>query len=74
MYIKISMPEILIIFSLFMYSQSFNLAMTAFVLGIAGRLFGYLLEFQEKQAQSNLTKDSVEEVATVIKDIFSPNE
>ena len=74
MNIKLGMPEILVVFALFMYPQSFSFAMTGFALGITGRIFEYIMTFHEKQQAAQKVKDGVDEVADALKGIFNPNE
>ena len=74
MNIKLGMPEILIIFSTFMYSQSFSFAITAFVLGVFARVFDYVMEFQAKQNQAASVKEGVDDVTEILKGIFKTDE
>ncbi len=74
MNIKIAMPEVLVIFSIFMYSQSFWFSVIAFCLGLLARIFSYVLEFHEKQAQTQSIKEGADEVANALKGIFNSNE
>ena len=69
--IKFGMPEILVIFALVIYSQSFTFAVTSFVLGLLGRIFVYIINFHEKQTQAESIKEGVDEVAEALKGIFN---
>lgn len=70
MKIKIAMPEILVLFSLLMYPQSFTFSIVAFVLGLTGRIFSYVMDFHEKQTQAQSVKEGVDEMAEALKGIF----
>ena len=70
MKIKIAMPEILVLFSLLMYTQSFTFSIVAFVLGLTGRIFSYVMDFHEKQTQAQSVKEGVDEMAEALKGIF----
>ena len=70
MKIKIAMPEILVLFSLLMYSQSFTFSIVAFVLGLTGRIFSYVMDFHEKQTHAQSVKEGVDEMAEALKGIF----
>ena len=70
MKIKIAMPEILVLFSLLMYTHSFTFSIVAFVLGLTGRIFSYVMDFHEKQTQAQSVKEGVDEMAEALKGIF----
>ena len=71
MQIKLGMPEILVIFSLFMYSQSFSFAITAFVLGLLARVSNYLLEYSAEMKKAEAVSQNIDELGTAFKDLFS---
>ena len=71
MNVKIGMPEILVVFSLVMYSQSFAFAITAFVLGLFARIIDYTMEYSEKIKQVESLNSSVEDMKTAVKDLFN---
>ena len=49
MKITFGMPEVLILFSLFIYQHSFWFSITSFVVGILGRLMAVCLDWQNQQ-------------------------
>ena len=71
MNIKFEMPEVLVVFSLFMYSQSFPFAVTAFVLGVLGRVSNYLLEYSAELKKAEAINSNIDELGTAFKDLFS---
>jgi hypothetical protein len=71
MNIKLSMPEILIIFSLMMYPLSVPFSILAFALGLIARIIDYLMSYSEKLKKSESINESVEEVAEVLKGLFN---
>lgn len=73
MNIKISMPEILIIFSLMIYPLSVHFSILAFALGLMARITDYLMNYSEKLKKSESINESVEEVAAVLKGLFNVN-
>ena len=70
MKIKLEMPEILVIFALFMYGQSFSFAVTAFVLGVLGRVSNYLLEYSAELKKAEAINQNIDELGTAFKDLF----
>ena len=73
MNIKFSMPELLVLFSLFMYSQSFTFAVTAFSLGIFGRIIVYLMDYSTEMKKAESAKESVNEAVDAFASIFNVN-
>jgi len=61
--INIGMPEILIIFSLFMYSQSFWFSVIAFSIGVISRLCAVALDRAEEQEKIKKTSEIIEQSA-----------
>jgi hypothetical protein len=70
MNIKFNMPELLIVFSLLMYPQSFAFAMTAFSLGVLGRLFQYMLDYSTEMKQTESLNENLNEAADALKNLF----
>ena len=71
MNIKFSMPELLILFSLVIYSQSFTFSVAAFSLGLFGRIIVYLMEYSIEMKKAESMKEDLAEAADVFKDVFS---
>lgn len=71
MNVKLGMPEVLVLFSLFMYSQNFWFSVLAFSAGLIGRFCSYILEVGAAQKLADQKKQDVENVADFVKDIFS---
>ena len=71
MNIRFSMPELLVLFSLIMYSQSYSFSVLAFCLGLAGRIMAYLIEYSVEQKKAESMKGDIEEVANAFKGIFN---
>jgi hypothetical protein len=66
------MPEILIIFSGFMFSQSWGFAIVAFSLGVLARVSTYALTIAEKKEQQKESEETIENLAKAWKGIFKP--
>ena len=71
MNIKFSMPELLVLFSLIMYSQSYTFSVLAFCLGLVGRITVYLLEHASEQKKAESMKEDINEVTDALKGLFS---
>ena len=71
MNVKLGMPEVLVLFSLFMYSQNFWFSITAFTAGLLGRFCTYILETGAKPKLAEQKKQDVDSVAEFVKDIFT---
>jgi len=71
MQLKFGMPELLVIFSLFMYSQSFSFSVTAFVLGLLGRISSYLIDYSSEMKKAEAINQNIDELGTAFKDLFS---
>ena len=71
MQLKFAMPELLVIFSLFMYSQSFSFSVAAFVLGLLGRISSYLIDYSSEMKKAEAINQNIDELGTAFKDIFS---
>lgn len=70
MQVKLGMPEILVIFSLLMYSQSFTFSIIAFCLGIFSRIGSYLIQYGKEMKQAEAINSSAEELGNAFKDVF----
>ena len=71
MQVKLGMPEILVIFSLFMYSQSFVFSVTAFCLGVFSRVGSYLIEYGAEMKKAEALNSSAEQMGDVFKDVLN---
>ena len=74
MQIKLGMPEILILFSLVVYTQSFYFSVASFVLGISGRLIEYLMNYGIEMKKAESVNQNLDELGTAFKDFFSAKE
>lgn len=74
MNLKIGMPEILVLFSLFMYGQSFTFAVIAFCLGMSGRICAYLMDYSTEMKKAEVLNQSADEIGSALKGIFGANE
>ena len=63
MKITISMPEILIIFSLFMFQYSWSFSVIAFCLGTIARFAAYANDLNMKKEQQKETEEAIENLA-----------
>ena len=70
MKLKFGMPEVLILFSLFMYTQSFWVSVISFVLGVTGRLFDYVLHWSLEQKKAEAINSEINNAADAIRNIF----
>ena len=70
MNIKLGMPELLIIFSLVMYSQSFYFSIVSFCLGIFARFFSYVLDYSTELKKTEAINQSVDDLGSAFKDLF----
>ena len=66
------MPELLIVFSGFMFSQSWGFAVAAFSLGVLGRVASYAMDFADKKEQQKESEETIENLAKAWKGIFKP--
>ena len=73
MNLKFGMPELLVLFALFMYSQSFWFSIVAFCLGLFGRIVQYLMDYNTEFKKAEALNQSVDELGTAFKDLFSGN-
>lgn len=70
MEIKIGMPEILVLFALVIYPQSFTFSATAFCLGLLGRIFSYVMNYSIEMKKTESLNQSVDELGNAFKDMF----
>lgn len=71
MQLKLGMPEILVIFSLFMYPQSFVFSVIAFCLGVFSRVGSYLIDYGKEMKKAEALTNSAEEIGDVFKDVLN---
>jgi len=69
--IKIGMPEILVLFALVIYPQSFTFSAIAFCLGLLGRIFSYVMNYSIEMKKTESLNQSVDELGNAFKDMFS---
>ena len=69
--IKIGMPEILVVFALVIYSQSFTFSAMAFCLGLIGRIFSYVLEYSLEMKKTEAVNANIDDLGNAFKDLFS---
>ena len=73
MNLKFGMPELLVLFALFMYSQSLWFSVVSFGLGLLGRIMQYLMDYNAELKKAEALNTSVDELGTAFKDLFSGN-
>jgi len=73
MNIKFSMPELLVLFSLMMYSQSFSFSVAAFTLGLLGRVLVYLVDYSVEIKKAESAQEGLKEAADAFTSIFNGN-
>lgn len=71
MKINLGMPEVLVLFSLFIYTQSFWFSVIAFVLGTLGRLSTYLLDWSLEQKKAEAINSEINNAADTIRNLFN---
>ena len=71
MQIKLAMPEILVLFSLFMYSQSYTFSVIAFCLGLFARVGSYLIEYGTEVKKAEALNQSAEDLGSAFKEVFN---
>jgi len=69
--IKLGMPELLLIFSLVVYSQSFTFSVIAFCLGVSARIVGYVMNYSIQMKKAETLEQNVEDLGKAFTDIFS---
>ena len=70
MQVKLGMPEILVLFSLVMYSQSYSFSLIAFLLGLSGRIVDYLMNYSVEMKKAEALNQNIDELGTAFKDLF----
>lgn len=68
--IKIGMPEILVLFALVIYSQSFTFSVAAFCLGLIGRIFSYVINHSLEMKRAESINQSVNDIGDAFNGIF----
>jgi len=68
--IKFSMPELLVVVSLFLYSQSFWFSIIAFSLGVLSRFMEYILNWSLEQKKAEAINEEITGAAEALKSIF----
>ena len=70
MNIKIGMPEILVVFALVIYSQSFTFSAVAFCLGLLGRILSYIMDYSVEMKKAESINQSVNDLGEAFNGIF----
>tara|TARA_X000000950_G_C13833612_1_gene627233 strand:+ start:67 stop:303 length:237 start_codon:yes stop_codon:yes gene_type:complete len=70
MKLKIGMPEVLVLFSLFIFELSFWFSIIAFSIGILGRLFDYVINWNIEQKKVEALNSEITGAADAIRNIF----
>jgi len=73
MKLNFGMPELLVLFALFMYSQSFWFSVVSFCLGLFARIVQYLMDYSAEIKKAEAINTSVDELGTAFKDLFGGN-
>lgn len=71
--IKIGMPEILVLFALVIYSQSFTFATVSFCLGLSGRIFSYVMNYSIEMKKAEAVNQNIEDMGQALSGLFSGN-
>lgn len=71
MKLKLGMPEVLVLFSLFMFSQSFWFSVIAFSLGVLGRFFDFVMEKSLEQKKAEAINSEINNAADAIRNMFN---
>ena len=71
MKLKLGMPEVLVLFSLFMFSQSFWFSIVAFSLGVLGRFFDFVMEKSLEQKKAEAINSEINNAADAIRNMFN---
>ncbi|OUW75240.1 MAG: hypothetical protein CBD74_14850 [Saprospirales bacterium TMED214] len=71
MKLKLGMPEVLVLFSLFMFSQSFWFSIIAFSLGLLGRFFDFVMEKSLEQKKAEAINSEINNAADAIRNMFN---
>ena len=70
MQLKIGMPEILVLFSLLIYSNSFTFSIIAFCLGLSGRLFDYITQYSIEMKKAEAVNQNIEDMGQALSGLF----
>ena len=70
MNIKFSMPELLVVAAVFLYSQSFWFSIIAFCLGVVARFMEYILNWSLEQKKAEAINDEITNAAEALKNMF----
>ena len=73
MKIQLGMPELLIVFSLVIYSQAIWFSIIAFCLGLSGRILSFCLEWQQKIERTKENSKMVSELAETLSGFANPS-
>ncbi len=74
MKLTFGMPEILVLFSALMYSQSYWFAVVAFSLGIVGRIGTYLIDYGTEIKKAEAINKSADELGSALTGLFGGSE
>ena len=73
MKLKIGMPEVLVLFSLFMFEMSFWFSIISFSLGVLGRIVEYITNYSIEMKKAESINQSVDDLGNAFKDLFNGN-
>ena len=73
MTLKIGMPEVLVLFSLFMFEMSFWFSIVSFSLGVLGRIVEYITNYSIEMKKAESINQSVDDLGNAFKDLFNGN-
>lgn len=73
MKLKIGMPEVLVLFSLFMFEMSFWFSIVSFSLGVLGRIVEYITNYSIEMKKAESINQSVDDLGNAFKDLFNGN-
>ena len=68
--IKLGMPEVLVVFALIIYPQSFTFASVAFCLGLLGRTMSYVMNYSIEMKKAESINQSVNDLGEAFNGIF----
>ena len=71
MKLKLGMPEVLVLFSLFMFAQSFWFSVIAFSLGVLGRFFDFVMQQSLEHNKAEAINSEINNAADAIRNIFN---
>ena len=74
MKINFSMPELLVVFSLFMYPQSYTFAAIAFCIGVFSRFMNYMIAYGLEQKKAEAMTQNIDELGNAFKGLFNGKE